>query len=85
MFPSRPRPSPQLRGRGIRVQEKTAMNRQLEKEAQDCRERALSYLGSPEGAFLPRVAREFDRLAAAGANQATLDRSLASSDVTDTG
>ena len=32
-------------------------------EAEDCRRKALSYLGRPEAAFRLRVAREFDRLA----------------------
>jgi hypothetical protein len=33
-------------------------------EAEDCRRKALSYLGRPEAPFLLRVAREFDRLSA---------------------
>ncbi len=33
-------------------------------EAEDCRQRALSYLGKPEAPFLLSLAREFDRLAA---------------------
>jgi hypothetical protein len=32
-------------------------------EAENCRQKALSYLGRPEAPFLLRVAREFDRLA----------------------
>ena len=35
----------------------------LKQEAEECRERALTYLGRPEATFLLRVAREFDRLA----------------------
>lgn len=31
--------------------------------AEECRQKALSYLGKPEAPFLLRVAREFDRLA----------------------
>lgn len=38
----------------------------LREEAEDCRRKALSYLGRPEGHFFLRVAREFDRLAAEG-------------------
>ena len=33
-------------------------------EAEDCRRKALTYLGQPEAPFLLRIAREFDRLAA---------------------
>ena len=36
----------------------------LEEEAEECRRKALSYLGRPEASHLLRVAREFDRLAA---------------------
>jgi hypothetical protein len=36
----------------------------LKEEAEDCRRKALAYLGRPEAPFLLRVAREFDRLAA---------------------
>jgi len=35
----------------------------LEEEAEVCRMQALIYLGRPEGPFLLRVAREFERLA----------------------
>jgi hypothetical protein len=35
----------------------------LHQEAECCRQQALAYLGRPEGSFLLRVAREFDRLA----------------------
>jgi hypothetical protein len=35
----------------------------LYEEAEDCRRKALSYLGRPEAPFLLRVAREFERLA----------------------
>jgi hypothetical protein len=35
----------------------------LQQEAETCRQRALAYLGRPEGSFLLHVAREFDRLA----------------------
>jgi hypothetical protein len=35
----------------------------LREEAEDCRRRALSYLGQPEATFLIRVARELDKLA----------------------
>lgn len=35
----------------------------LLEEADDCRRRALAYLGKPEAPFLLRVAREFERLA----------------------
>jgi len=33
-------------------------------EAQDCRRKALTYLGQPEAAFLLRVAKEFEELGA---------------------
>jgi hypothetical protein len=33
-------------------------------EAENCRLKALSYLGKPEAPFLLHVAQEFDRLAA---------------------
>ena len=33
-------------------------------EADDCRRKALCYLGGPEARFLLRVAREFERLSA---------------------
>jgi hypothetical protein len=36
---------------------------QLEEEAEDCRRKALAYVGQPEATFLLRVAREFERLA----------------------
>ena len=36
----------------------------LQSEAQECRHWALAYVGRPEAAFLLRVAREFDSLAA---------------------
>ncbi len=39
----------------------------LLKEAEQCRQRALGYLGRPEASFLLRLAREFDRLARVGA------------------
>jgi hypothetical protein len=35
----------------------------LHNEAENCRDKAMSYLGKPEARFLLRVAREFDRLA----------------------
>jgi hypothetical protein len=35
----------------------------LREEAEDCRRKALSYLGRPEATFLIHVAREFDKLA----------------------
>ena len=35
----------------------------LQDEAEECRRRALAYLGRPEAGFLLRAAREFDRLA----------------------
>jgi len=35
----------------------------LEEEAEDCRRKALAYLGQPEASILLKVAREFDRLA----------------------
>jgi hypothetical protein len=34
-----------------------------EEEAQECRRKALAYVGRPEATFLLKVAREFDRLA----------------------
>jgi hypothetical protein len=43
---------------------------ELRDEAEQCRQRALSYLGKPEAPFLLRVAREFDRLAAEPMNHA---------------
>jgi Uri superfamily endonuclease len=36
----------------------------FEEEAEDCRRKALAYVGQAEASFLLRVAREFDRLAA---------------------
>jgi hypothetical protein len=35
----------------------------FEEEAEDCRRKALAYVGQPEATFLLRVAREFERLA----------------------
>lgn len=35
----------------------------LHEEAEECRRKALDYLGRPEAPFLMKVAREFDRLA----------------------
>lgn len=35
----------------------------FQEEAEDCRRKALAYVGQPEATFLLRVAREFDRLA----------------------
>ena len=35
-------------------------------EADDCRRKALCYLGRPKAQFLLRVAREFERLSAQG-------------------
>lgn len=35
----------------------------LEEEAEECRRKALCYLGRPEAPLLLKVAREFDRLA----------------------
>ena len=35
----------------------------FEEEADDCRRKALAYVGQPEAPFLLRIAREFDRLA----------------------
>lgn len=35
----------------------------FEEEAENCRKKALSYLGKPEAALLLRIAREFERLA----------------------
>ena len=37
----------------------------LYNEAEDCRRKALSYLGRSEAPFLLRVARQFERVAAA--------------------
>lgn len=43
------------------------MNSQaLHDEAEECRRKALSYLGQPEAPFLLHLAREFDKLAAEG-------------------
>ena len=39
-------------------------DRSLHQEAEECRSKALSYLGRPEAPFLLHIAREFDRLAA---------------------
>ncbi|MEP6982274.1 MAG: hypothetical protein ABI853_01350 [Sphingomicrobium sp.] len=33
-------------------------------EAEDCRRKALEYVGRPEAPFLLRIAREFERIAA---------------------
>ena len=38
-------------------------NATLLQEAEECRQKALAYLGRPEASFLLRVAREFERLA----------------------
>ncbi len=35
----------------------------FEEEAEDCRRKALAYVGLPEASFLMKVAQEFDRLA----------------------
>ena len=35
----------------------------FEEEAEDCRRKALAYVGRPEASFLLGVAREFERLA----------------------
>jgi len=35
----------------------------FEEEAEDCRRKALAYVGQPEATFLLSVARQFDRLA----------------------
>ena len=43
---------------------KRMTNSSLEEEAEDCRRKALAYIGRPEAPFLMRVAREFDRIAA---------------------
>ena len=32
-------------------------------EAENCRQKALAYVGQPEASFMLRVAEEFDRLA----------------------
>lgn len=37
----------------------------FEEEAEECRRKALAYVGQPEAPFLIKVAREFDRLASA--------------------
>ena len=37
----------------------------FEEEAEECRRKALAYVGRPEAPFLIKVAREFDRLASA--------------------
>ncbi len=37
-------------------------DRALSEEAEDCRRKALSYLGRPEAPFLLRLAREFERI-----------------------
>ena len=38
----------------------------LEEEAENCRQKALAYLGRPEAPFLLRVARGFEQLAREG-------------------
>jgi hypothetical protein len=38
----------------------------LHDEAQDCRRKALCYVGRPEAPFLLHLARQFDRLAREG-------------------
>lgn len=38
------------------------MDDRLKLEAEQCRGRALTYLGRPEATFLLRIAREFERL-----------------------
>ena len=42
-------------------------NQSLHEEAEECRRKAVSYLGKPEAPLLLRIAREFDRIAADGA------------------
>jgi hypothetical protein len=38
-------------------------NTLFQEEAEDCRRKALAYVGQPETPFLLRIASEFDRLA----------------------
>jgi len=38
-------------------------NLSLQEEAENCRRKAISYLGQPEAPFLLQIAREFERLA----------------------
>ena len=42
---------------------RTTDKQKLSNEAEVCRQRAMAYVGLPEGTFLLRAAREFDRLA----------------------
>lgn len=46
-------------------------------EAEDCRQKALAYLGRPEATLLLRVAREFDRLARTRTGNATRQTAVA--------
>lgn len=41
----------------------------FEEEAEDCRRKALAYVGQPEATFLLKVARQFERLAAERSNR----------------
>ncbi len=45
------------------------MRDELLQDAEECREKALCYLGRPEATFLLRAAREFDRLAQTKADE----------------
>jgi hypothetical protein len=47
----------------------------LEEEAEECRRKALCYLGRPEAPLLLKVAREFDRLALQRLNDQRTPRS----------
>ena len=42
----------------------------FEEEAENCRRKALAYVGQPEAMFLIEVARQFDRLASEQLNAA---------------
>ncbi len=48
----------------------------LHHEADDCRRRALCFLGRPEARFLLRIAREFDRLSEEGSGASRRRRNL---------
>ena len=41
-------------------------SRALQEEAEECRRKAITYLGKAEAPFLLKIAREFDRLAEEG-------------------
>jgi hypothetical protein len=64
-----PTPPIRFRGQGFLSRSCVMIRLSPEEEAEECRRKALAYLGRPEAPFLMRVAREFDRLAAKRGNE----------------